>query len=62
MVVNTWFQEQEILQNARSTAERFVYSTCTLSPREELDLDGIRTFPHRDDTDGFFIARLVRGR
>jgi 16S rRNA (cytosine967-C5)-methyltransferase len=36
---------------------RLVYSTCTLSPREELVAGAVvRTFPHRDDTDGFYIA------
>jgi 16S rRNA (cytosine967-C5)-methyltransferase len=36
-----------------------VYSVCTLSPREErLVTDTVqRTFPHRDGTDGFYIAR-----
>jgi 16S rRNA (cytosine967-C5)-methyltransferase len=36
---------------------RLVYSTCTLSPREEI-VEGttIRTLPHRDGTDGFYIA------
>jgi 16S rRNA (cytosine967-C5)-methyltransferase len=36
-----------------------VYSVCTLSPREErLATDDVRrTLPHRDDTDGFYIAR-----
>ncbi|HKE80476.1 MAG TPA: transcription antitermination factor NusB [Solirubrobacteraceae bacterium] len=36
-----------------------VYSVCTLSPREErLVTDDVRrTLPHRDDTDGFYIAR-----
>jgi 16S rRNA (cytosine967-C5)-methyltransferase len=35
------------------------YSVCTLSPREErLATDAVqRTFPHRDGTDGFYIAR-----
>ncbi len=36
-----------------------VYSVCTLSPREEV-LTGDwqrRTFPHRDHTEGFYIAR-----
>jgi 16S rRNA (cytosine967-C5)-methyltransferase len=51
-----------------------VYSTCTLSPREneeqveallarrpELRSAGTRrTLPHRDGTDGFFIARIER--
>ena len=47
-----------------------VYSTCTISPREndeqvarlsgfELE-ETIRTMPHRDGTDGFFIARMRR--
>ena len=32
---------------------------CTLSPPEErlADPAAVRTFPHRDDTDGFYIAR-----
>jgi 16S rRNA (cytosine967-C5)-methyltransferase len=36
-----------------------VFSVCTLSPREErLVTDAVqRTFPHRDGTDGFYIAR-----
>jgi 16S rRNA (cytosine967-C5)-methyltransferase len=36
-----------------------VYSVCTLSPREERLVTGTvqRTFPHRDGTDGFYIAR-----
>jgi 16S rRNA (cytosine967-C5)-methyltransferase len=42
------------------TAERaLVYSTCTISPREER-LRGTsrrQTLPHRDGTDGFYIAR-----
>jgi 16S rRNA (cytosine967-C5)-methyltransferase len=51
-----------------------VYSVCTISPREadeqvarlletrpELRLVSTRqTLPHRDGTDGFFIARLER--
>jgi 16S rRNA (cytosine967-C5)-methyltransferase len=37
---------------------RLVYSICTLSPPEERLDPGTatRTFPHRDDTDGFYIA------
>jgi 16S rRNA (cytosine967-C5)-methyltransferase len=36
---------------------RLVYSTCTLSPREEIvSGEVIRTLPHRDGTDGFYIA------
>jgi 16S rRNA (cytosine967-C5)-methyltransferase len=52
-----------------------VYSTCTISPAEgpgqvdrllddhsELELDGepVQLLPHRDGTDGFFIARMRR--
>lgn len=51
-----------------------VYSTCTISPleneervdaliaaRPDFDVEETeRTFPHRDGTDGFFIARLRR--
>ena len=45
-----------------------VYSTCTLSPREneqqamavDLRLESSRlVLPHRDRTDGFYIARLI---
>jgi 16S rRNA (cytosine967-C5)-methyltransferase len=53
---------------------RLVYSTCTLSAvenegqveallarRPELALDTVRTtLPHRDGTDGFFVAALIR--
>ncbi|HEY8582094.1 MAG TPA: 16S rRNA (cytosine(967)-C(5))-methyltransferase RsmB, partial [Capillimicrobium sp.] len=54
---------------------RLVYSSCTISPRENEDqvaaflerhgdfaLDGEprTTLPHRDGTDGFFIAGLIR--
>jgi 16S rRNA (cytosine967-C5)-methyltransferase len=36
---------------------RLVYSTCTLSPREEVvGGEVVRTLPHRDGTDGFYIA------
>jgi 16S rRNA (cytosine967-C5)-methyltransferase len=51
-----------------------VYSTCTISPREnrervdallaarpDLSLDDVtQTLPHRDHTDGFFMARVRR--
>lgn len=39
---------------------RLVYSVCTLSPAEErLEGDELRrTWPHRDATDGFSVARL----
>jgi 16S rRNA (cytosine967-C5)-methyltransferase len=49
-------EQRAILENARSVASRYVYSICTLSPREEVVLDGKRTFPHRDGTDGFYIS------
>jgi 16S rRNA C967 or C1407 C5-methylase (RsmB/RsmF family) len=37
---------------------RLVYSICTLSPPEERLADARihRTWPHHDDTDGFYIA------
>jgi 16S rRNA (cytosine967-C5)-methyltransferase len=41
-----------------------VYATCTISRREERlsDSDAIRTLPHRDGTDGFYIARACPRR
>jgi 16S rRNA (cytosine967-C5)-methyltransferase len=53
--------EQEAIVSAARDAlapgGRLVYSTCTLSPREEIvGGEVVRTFPHRDDTDGFYIA------
>ena len=55
---------------------RLVYSTCTISPRENerqmealvdrhggvtaLDRPFVQTLPHRDHTDGFFIATFVK--
>jgi 16S rRNA (cytosine967-C5)-methyltransferase len=38
---------------------RLVYSICTISPAEERlrRPDAVRTYPHRDGTDGFYIAR-----
>jgi 16S rRNA (cytosine967-C5)-methyltransferase len=55
--------EQDALLSAARRAlapgGTLVYSVCTLSPREErLATDAVqRTFPHRDGTDGFYIAR-----
>jgi 16S rRNA (cytosine967-C5)-methyltransferase len=49
-------EQTAILENARSSTDRLVYAVCTLSPREELVPGGERTLPHRDDTDGFYIA------
>jgi 16S rRNA (cytosine967-C5)-methyltransferase len=53
-------EQEAIVAAARgllSPGGRLVYSTCTLSPREEI-VEGttIRTLPHRDGTDGFYIA------
>jgi 16S rRNA (cytosine967-C5)-methyltransferase len=53
--------EQEAIVAAARTVlapgGRLVYSTCTLSPREEVvGGDVVRTLPHRDGTDGFYIA------
>jgi 16S rRNA (cytosine967-C5)-methyltransferase len=38
---------------------RVVYSVCTISPAEErlAAADAVRTYPHKDGTDGFYIAR-----
>jgi 16S rRNA (cytosine967-C5)-methyltransferase len=46
-------------RRALAPAGTLVYSVCTLSPREErLASDDVtRTLPHRDGTDGFYIAR-----
>jgi 16S rRNA (cytosine967-C5)-methyltransferase len=53
-------EQEAIVAAARSALKpggRLVYSTCTLSPREEI-VNGtvVRTLPHRDHTDGFYIA------
>jgi 16S rRNA (cytosine967-C5)-methyltransferase len=53
--------EQEAIvaaaRGALAAGGRLVYSTCTLSPREEIVAGEIvRTLPHRDRTDGFYIA------
>ena len=53
-------EQEAIVAAARSVLKpggRLVYSTCTLSPREEI-VGGtvVRTLPHRDGTDGFYIA------
>jgi 16S rRNA (cytosine967-C5)-methyltransferase len=54
-------EQEAIVDAARGLLKpggRLVYSTCTLSPREELVQEGTveRTLPHRDGTDGFYIA------
>ena len=53
--------QRDLLEAARSALApggRLVYSVCTLSPAEEEPVGGDvrRTFPHRDGTDGFYIA------
>ena len=69
-------QEEILSAAARATAPGgvLVYSVCTISRPEGPDLIArfqsdhpqfapervIQTLPHRDDTDGFFIARLRR--
>jgi 16S rRNA (cytosine967-C5)-methyltransferase len=51
-----------------------VYSTCTISPEENerqidrfldrhagyREAERVQLLPHRDGTDGFFIARLTK--
>jgi 16S rRNA (cytosine967-C5)-methyltransferase len=53
-------EQEAIVEAARSVLApggRLVYSTCTLSPREEVvSGEVVRTLPHRDGTDGFYIA------
>jgi len=55
--------EQDALLAAARRALRpagaLVYSVCTISPAEERlrSANPIRTFPHKDGTDGFYIAR-----
>ena len=57
--------EQERLLAAaealRGRGGRLVYSICTLNPAEERLPDGeiTRTWPHKDDTDGFYISRAM---
>lgn len=55
-------EQDAILAAARASLApggRLVYSTCTISPAEERLRGEWRTqlLPHRDDTDGFYIAR-----
>jgi 16S rRNA (cytosine967-C5)-methyltransferase len=55
--------EQDALLAAARRALRpggvLVYSVCTISPPEErlAAPDAVRTYPHKDGTDGFYIAR-----
>ena len=55
-------EQDALLASARralAPGGTLVYSICTLSPGEErlVGEDVQRTFPHRDGTDGFYIAR-----
>jgi 16S rRNA (cytosine967-C5)-methyltransferase len=56
-------REQDALLAAARRALKpggtLVYATCTISRAEErlADPEAIRTLPHRDGTDGFYIAR-----
>jgi 16S rRNA (cytosine967-C5)-methyltransferase len=54
-------EQEAIVAAARAALKpggRLVYSVCTLSPAEEVVAGSVqRTFPHRDRTDGFYIAR-----
>jgi 16S rRNA (cytosine967-C5)-methyltransferase len=55
-------EQDALLASARralTPGGTLVYSVCTLSPREERlqSKDVRRTLPHRDGTDGFYIAR-----
>jgi 16S rRNA (cytosine967-C5)-methyltransferase len=66
--------EQRAILDAATAAlkpgGRLVYSTCTISAMEnerqiraraDLEVESVRTtFPHVDDTDGFFIATMRR--
>jgi 16S rRNA (cytosine967-C5)-methyltransferase len=50
----------EAAQRCVAPGGRLVYSVCTLSPPEERlagEAETRRTWPHEDDTDGFYSAR-----
>ena len=52
-------EQRAILAAARGALKpggRLVYATCTISAPEELVPGGTQTFPHRDGTDGFYVA------
>ena len=58
--------QRELLDAARAQLKpggTLVYSTCTISPaeneRQAADADSVQLLPHRDRTDGFFIARFT---
>jgi 16S rRNA C967 or C1407 C5-methylase (RsmB/RsmF family) len=55
-------EQDALLASARRAVRPggvLVYSVCTISHAEErlADPGAVRTFPHRDGTDGFYIAR-----
>jgi 16S rRNA (cytosine967-C5)-methyltransferase len=55
-------EQDALLESARRALRpggALVYSVCTISPVEERlpSSAPIRTFPHKDGTDGFYIAR-----
>jgi len=65
-------QQKRILRNALEMLKpggRLVYSTCSVEPEENEEviaecrlrlLKTIRTWPHRDGCDGFFIATFEK--
>jgi 16S rRNA (cytosine967-C5)-methyltransferase len=59
-IVELRAQQERMIAAARGALApggRFVYSICTLSPAEEIPGVSVhRTYPHRDGTDGFYIA------
>jgi len=68
-------QQKRILRNAIETVKpggRFVYSTCSVEREENEEvirevpepfrlINAIRTWPHREGSDGFFVAIFERG-
>jgi 16S rRNA (cytosine967-C5)-methyltransferase len=50
----------QVAERAVRPGGRIVYSVCTLNPGEERQTDGDvrRLYPHRDRTDGFFVASV----
>jgi 16S rRNA (cytosine967-C5)-methyltransferase len=61
-IVELAAEQDELLAAARRALRPggvLTYSVCTISPAEErlAAADAVRTLPHRDGTDGFYIAR-----